>query len=236
MALIHQGAGHKGLYSSLSLSIIFYLNMEVNFMKLFSTLSVLAALSLGLTSAAFASTQTLDFSNPGTGTTYWTPDEVSKDSSPYYRWQGDDWSWQFNPVAGTINSASVSVSAFDVDANQGEIDDIYGWSNDSSSWELLGNLAGAGDIWSFTSFDLASSWFDEINAGLQVKIAIDTLGGTWAVSLAKSSLITNGGTLPPPNPSAVPVPAAVWLFGSALAGLGFFGKRRKTLLLSSWLA
>ena len=26
--------------------------------------------------------------------------------------------------------------------------------------------------------------------------------------------------------AAVPIPAAVWLFGSALAGLGFFGKRR----------
>jgi hypothetical protein len=28
--------------------------------------------------------------------------------------------------------------------------------------------------------------------------------------------------------AAVPIPAAVWLFGSALAGLGFFGKRRKS--------
>ncbi|WAK01031.1 VPLPA-CTERM sorting domain-containing protein [Methylobacter sp. YRD-M1] len=205
-------------------------------MRLVSTISVLAALSLSLTSTAFASTQTLDFSNPGPGTTYWTPDEASKDSSPYYRWQGDDWSWQFSPVADTINSASVSVSAFDVDANIGEIDEIYGWSNDSLSWELLGSLAGAGDIWSFTSFDLASSWFDEINAGLQVRIVIDTLGGNWAVSLAKSSLITNGGTLPSPNPSAVPVPAAAWLFGSALAGLGLISNRRKTLALNSWLS
>jgi hypothetical protein len=28
--------------------------------------------------------------------------------------------------------------------------------------------------------------------------------------------------------SAVPVPAAFWLFGSALVGLAGFGKRRKT--------
>jgi hypothetical protein len=27
--------------------------------------------------------------------------------------------------------------------------------------------------------------------------------------------------------AAVPVPAAVWLFGSALAGMGLTGKRRK---------
>ena len=30
------------------------------------------------------------------------------------------------------------------------------------------------------------------------------------------------------QPAAVPIPAAVWLFGSALAGWGFFGKRRKS--------
>jgi hypothetical protein len=33
--------------------------------------------------------------------------------------------------------------------------------------------------------------------------------------------------LPPPNPSAVPVPAAVWLFGSGLVGLLGLGSRRK---------
>jgi len=32
------------------------------------------------------------------------------------------------------------------------------------------------------------------------------------------------------TPTAVPVPAAVWLFGSALAGLGITGKRRKAML------
>jgi hypothetical protein len=36
----------------------------------------------------------------------------------------------------------------------------------------------------------------------------------------------NWATAPPP--SAVPVPAAVWLFGTALIGLVGFGKRRKT--------
>jgi hypothetical protein len=36
---------------------------------------------------------------------------------------------------------------------------------------------------------------------------------------------TNG--FPPPPPSAVPVPAAVWLFGTTLIGLVGFGKRRK---------
>lgn len=198
-------------------------------MKLLLTTLTLAALSFGLNGTASAATQTLDASNPGLGTTYWTPDDASKYNDPYYRWNGDDWEWQFSGVAGAITDASVSVSAFDVDADWGENDEIYAWNLDTSSWNLLGSLAGADNIWSFTSFDLASSWADEINAGLRVKMVIDAASAGWAVALSKSSLITNGGTLPNPNPGTVPVPAAVWLFGSALAGLGVFGKRRKAV-------
>ena len=41
------------------------------------------------------------------------------------------------------------------------------------------------------------------------------------------NLVINPSVVPSP-PSAVPVPAAVWLFGTALIGLIGFGKRRKT--------
>lgn len=204
-------------------------------MKLLMTTLTLAALSFGLNGTASAATQTLDASNPGLGENFWTPDDASKYDWPYYRWNGEDWEWQFEGVAGTITDASLSISAYDVDADGGgffeaENDEIYAWNLDTSSWDLLGSLDGASDIWSFTSFDLASSWADEINAGLRIKMVIDTANEGWAIALAKSTLITNGdGTLPNPNPGAVPVPAAIWLFGSALAGLGAFGKRRKAV-------
>lgn len=198
-------------------------------MKLLMTTLTLAALSFGLNGTASAATQTLDASNPGLGENFWTPDDDSKYDWPYYRWNGEDWEWQFEGVAGTITDASISVSAFDVDADWGENDQIYAWNLDTAGWELLGSLGGASDVWSFTSFDLASSWADEINAGLKVRMVIDAANEGWGVALAKSALITNGGTLPNPNPGAVPVPAAVWLFGSALAGLGAFGKRRKAV-------
>lgn len=199
-------------------------------MKLLMTTLTLAALSFGLNGTASAATQTLDASNPGLGENFWTPDDDSKYYWPYYRWNGEDWEWQFEGVAGTITDASISVSAFDVDADWGENNQIYAWNLDTAGWDLLGSLDGANDIWSFTSFDLASSWADEINAGLRIKMVIDTANEGWAIALAKSTLITNGdGTLPNPNPGAVPVPAAIWLFGSALAGLGAFGKRRKAV-------
>jgi len=35
------------------------------------------------------------------------------------------------------------------------------------------------------------------------------------------------GSLPPPNPSAVPLPAAAWLFGTGLLGLAGIARRRK---------
>lgn len=37
--------------------------------------------------------------------------------------------------------------------------------------------------------------------------------------------------IPAPNPSAVPVPAAIWLFGSAMAGFGVTRNRRKAVQL-----
>ncbi|MEW6330743.1 MAG: VPLPA-CTERM sorting domain-containing protein [Pseudomonadota bacterium] len=42
-----------------------------------------------------------------------------------------------------------------------------------------------------------------------------------------SSAFFAGSQLPPPNPSAVPVPAAVWLFGSGLLGLVGFARRKR---------
>lgn len=82
---------------------------------------------------------------------------------------------------------------------------------------MLGPLAGADDIFSFTDFSLESSWFDEINAGLQLRMDIATVSKRWVVTLAKSSLSIDSGALPPPvpTPSAVPIPAAVWFFANS---------------------
>jgi hypothetical protein len=184
-------------------------------------LSAILAVSLwGIAGQAFSATTDVIAAPTG----YFTPDESSTYSSPYYRWAGDDWGWTHNAITETITTATLSISAWDVDAPY-EVDTIYAWSDQDSAYIELGVLQGADDEWGYTTFDLDASWFDEIANGLQVWMEIDTNNGGWAVSLAKSVLSVNGGSVPNPNPNPVPVPAAVWLFGSGL--LGLLGFRRK---------
>jgi hypothetical protein len=193
-------------------------------------ISAIAALALlGVSATAFAAT--VDVVQAPTG--YFVPSGTDPLSSPYYRGYGQDWSWNHNGISGTFSNATLSVSAFDVDYSapsftnpSPEVDNIYAWNTNSSTWDLLGHLDGGNNIWSYTTFNLGSSWFDEISQGLKVKIAIDTLDGGWLVSLAKSVVSIDGAPLPNPTPSPVPLPAAAWLFGSAL--LGFMGYSRKS--------
>tara|TARA_R110002111_G_scaffold58934_4_gene99487 strand:- start:2175 stop:2786 length:612 start_codon:yes stop_codon:yes gene_type:complete len=201
----------------------------------FKSLTIAAlSLSLGLvatTSYSAAVSDTLNSSNPGVGSTYWVPTDGQKFSDPYYREYGEDWGWTHNAIAGVHSSASLNISAFDVDAPS-EVDEIEAYDTDTAAWIKLGNLAGANDVWAFTNFVLdLGTWQNEINLGLQVRMLIDTgTQGNWLVTLAKSTLSVDGGVLPPPTPGEVPLPAAVWLFGSALAG--FIGMRRKSKVVA----
>lgn len=166
---------------------------------------------------------------------YFVPGGAQPFDIPYFRYTGQDWGWKHNAILGTYATATLSISAYDVDnpssvsGIDNEIDEIYGWETSTSSWDLIGTLAGSTDTYSFTTFNLGSSWADEISSGLMVSILIDQLDTVyWGVSLAKSVIATDGEGPGDPNPGAeVPVPAAAWLFGSAL--LGFVGFRRKML-------
>lgn len=156
-------------------------------------------------------------------TGYFVPTDSQKYDAPYYRWNGEDWGWTHNAVAGSITTANLNISAFDVDASSGEVDKIY--ALDSGSWVYLGNLEGGNDVWAFSNFALGASFFDDINAGLQVKMEIDSTNSGWAVTLAKSSLSVDGGVLPPPAPVPEPETYALMLIG--LAATGMMARRRK---------
>jgi len=154
-----------------------------------------------------------------------------------YRYWNQDWSWTHGAIAGTPTTASLSISAYDVDwsaTSAGEHDIISAYRVSTASWVNLGELGGANNIWAFTTFTLDSSWFTSINAGLQVHIDIDSThtSNVWAVSLAKSVITTDGSGLPDPNPGVVPEPStyvagALMLLPFGASALRIIRKNRK---------
>ena len=79
------------------------------------------------------------------------------------------------------------------------------------------------------------SFFGNSGGGQQATISLDFDAGIFnlyagtavdAANLAGSGTINVNGVSQGPSPSAVPVPAAAWLFGTALVGLAGVGRKR----------
>ena len=198
-------------------------------------LAVTASATLLITSAFAAPlTDVQKFTN-NTASDYFVANDTQKYKDPYYRWAGEDWSRTQSAIAGTVNSTRFNTSAFDVDffnPTFGDVDTVYVF--DGSAWLNVAALAGTDEIWAFTSFDLSSfNWaHTQVNAGLHVKMAMDTLNEGWAATLGKATLNVDGGKqecLPAPGIpcTAVAEPSSIALFGLALSSLGF-GLRRRT--------
>lgn len=187
----------------------------------------------GLSTASFALpiTDVQDFSN-NTLTEYFVDIDANKYDSPYYRDESEDWGWTHNAIAGSsFSSIVLDISAFDVDSpSEQDMISVF----DGTNWVDLGNLLGLNDIWAFTTFDLTSyAWAEsQVNAGLQVKLDIDSTFDGWLVTLAKSTLTIDGGSqqcVPTPGipctPASVSESSSVALLGLGLVVLGL--RRRK---------
>lgn len=101
-----------------------------------------------------------------------------------------------------------------------EVTNVLGTSNNPDGGRLKISLSGGGAL----LIDLVNGIGPNLTGGglsLGAGFYDFTFGnnlqqGRWGVNMSVS------------NASVVPVPAAIWLFGTALAGLVGFGKRRKT--------
>ncbi|MFZ2161413.1 MAG: PEP-CTERM sorting domain-containing protein [Sideroxyarcus sp.] len=171
--------------------------------------------------------------NTQTATTYFLPVATSASASPYYRWASDDWGWTHGGIAGSsFTSATLNIGAYDVDYASGERDRISVWDS-GFGWRDLGFLNGTNNAWDYGSINLMSFAFfgsleDDINAGLKVLLDIDTTNANWAVTLSKSVLEVNGGSLPRPDPvSPVPEPETYAMLLAGLGLMGFMTRRRK---------
>jgi len=162
-------------------------------------------------------------------TSYFVPTDGQKYDAPYYRWYNGDWGWTHNALSGVVTSittATLNISSFDVDSPY-EVDKISIYNNDTSNWDYLGTLVGKSDEWSYDTFVLGSQYFDEILAGLKVKVDIDSTNNSdyWALTLAKSVISIDGSSIPNPEPGTVPIPGAVLLLAPGLAGLAVIRKK-----------
>jgi hypothetical protein len=189
-------------------------------------------LAAGLLPAAAQAVPATDVVEAPTG--FFVPTDAQKYDFPYYRGAGQDWSWQHGAVATPFTTAELSISAFDVDSDFGEKDDIF--VMDSGVWTYVGTLTGTDNAWDYgNSFTLGANFFDDIVAGLMVEIRIDQNNQGWIVTLGKSVLSLDQGVRPPPTPGGVVPEPATWAM--LITGFGFVGamarRRRQSMAVSA---
>jgi len=153
---------------------------------------------------------------------------------------------------GTVDGSGLTESLSIIEPDES----LGGLGDDHSEITLLTTAAGDGIFrfdWSFDTnpddccsgvnvyngvgellLDLGTADFDDAVDGVfsgsysMSVLAGDIIGwGVFSTDSCCGSNILTISDFTAPAPSAIPVPAAVWLFGTALIGLVGFGKRRK---------
>ncbi len=185
--------------------------------------------------------------NDWAGGPFFVPPGEILDHSPWHTIATEDWGWthDLNALvpkdATAIQSASVTIVAWDVDAEEGERDGIYailggapparinlGLLNGynvapiSVPWSAAGQVGNYENLWSTTSFDLPKDVLDELWKDGEISLFMDvdqSLDG-FRVTLEHATLTVNYLTA-----GQIPEPATIGLLG--LGGLFTLARRRR---------
>lgn len=111
--------------------------------------------------------------------------------------------------------ATLAITAKDVDSTDGELDNVFAYNVDSSSWINLGNLTGTNNANSTTTFtfSLTPDWSNSISSGLKVSIQRDQ---TFVFGPVQSTLT-----------AVVPEPETYAMLLAGLGAVGFMARRRQ---------
>ncbi|MET0066712.1 MAG: PEP-CTERM sorting domain-containing protein [Candidatus Thiodiazotropha sp.] len=121
--------------------------------------------------------------------------------------------------SGNVTGGSLDGMGFSLD--MGQVDYLV-WNNDALDGDILLGVHGTQTL--FELGDSSGSWFD----GDGLPEMIDFMALDWmAVYLGPEVGINPVQSFEFTQVSAVPVPPAIWLFGSALAGFIGWSRRRR---------
>ncbi len=110
-----------------------------------------------------------------------------------YRWFNQDFGWThtFNACCKEIKNVKLSIRAWDVDSEWGEVNKVY------ADGVYLGDLEGAGNEWSITVFDVDPALLADGELNVWVDIDATHEQMWWAVTIDWSKLRVRWDWLPP---------------------------------------
>ncbi len=147
---------------------------------------------------------------------------------------------QFNPGVSSLGAASAVISNFASDATLGLVQPSGDVSGTLPAVVTLNNTTQFNDYFQALTFGTTTSFDLNLSGAFGNSFELSFFGADGQTPLLTtdqingfattvdfnqgSSMVTNSSSMVTVN--AVPVPGAVWLFSTAIAGLGIFGRRK----------